>query len=305
MQAESARMLQDVRSSAADVGAGLLTAVREWSLAARAEIDRTKQELRATHQEFEEGVRRTVSEVEKQLAHLRQERAEMQTLLQALPTEIAAIEQRIEAVRTRIRETDQKMEKAEASPPASEGLPASGPQATPAKPQEPPHLLGMTVESGLVVAEVEPDSPAAQAGLAMGDEIVSINGIPAVDAAKLRDLIHVVQGEEIILRIARNGSQQDCKVRYEAASTENSPTHGETRLGLTVAAGVVVAEVLPGTPAERAGIAPGDTIRAANGTPITSSLQLRELLHQSAPEHEITLQTNRGTDAREVKVAPE
>jgi S1-C subfamily serine protease len=82
--------------------------------------------------------------------------------------------------------------------------------------------------------------------------------------------------------------------------------------------GVVVAEVVPGSPAEAAGLARGDVIQSANGTPVVAGEQIRravlwEQLRQAVQAQEtpgvqpgetegLSLEVSRCGQVREVKV---
>ena len=91
----------------------------------------------------------------------------------------------------------------------------------------------------------------------------------------------------------------------------------EPYLGLTVHPGVVVAEVQPGSPAEAAGLARGDVIQSANGTPVLAGEQIRQAMlweqlrravqaeqigGLAAAETELSLEVSRSGHVREVKV---
>jgi len=63
---------------------------------------------------------------------------------------------------------------------------------------------GIVQETGVMVFQVEPTSPAKKAGLTMGDVIVAFNGKPVLDFYDLPRLLseHVV-GKQIVLAIIR------------------------------------------------------------------------------------------------------
>jgi serine protease Do len=70
--------------------------------------------------------------------------------------------------------------------------------------------LGVKDDNGVVVTEVKPDSPAAQAGLASGDVIREVNRLP------VRALEDVEKGmnrggteaKQVLLRVERDGNQR-------------------------------------------------------------------------------------------------
>ena len=67
--------------------------------------------------------------------------------------------------------------------------------------------LGAPEESGVLVSRVAPDSPAAAAGIAVGDVITSAGGGPVSTAGQLVGRVgHRREGEEIDLGIVRDGT---------------------------------------------------------------------------------------------------
>jgi S1-C subfamily serine protease len=68
---------------------------------------------------------------------------------------------------------------------------------------------GLSRSSGLLIAEVIPNSPAASAGLQQGDIIVKVNGQEIDDSANLASLIRDMKpGDQVELVIDRNGTEQ-------------------------------------------------------------------------------------------------
>ncbi len=72
---------------------------------------------------------------------------------------------------------------------------------------------GLSRSSGLLIAEVAPNSPAAAAGLQQGDIIVKVNGEEITDSAGLAALIRDMRpGDKVELVIDRNGTEQTVTV---------------------------------------------------------------------------------------------
>jgi regulator of sigma E protease len=126
-----------------------------------------------------------------------------------------------------------------------------------------------------VVGEITPDSTAARAGLRSGDEIVAVGSrdTGTREAAVLALIDELMNGRPIELRVrdATGGTRQTA-LRIEGdwrALTE--PGALLSGLGFDFWYPVVparVGKVMPGSPAERAGLREGDEIRAVGGQPV-------------------------------------
>jgi S1-C subfamily serine protease len=151
--------------------------------------------------------------------------------------------------------------------------------------------LGITAERDLVVAEVAPGSAADQAGIQPRDLIRAVGERPVTGGEQLLEAVRQA-GNEPKLTVVRGGEAREVRLRMTEA------VGGQ--LGLTVEPGLVVAEVAPDSPAERAGLQRRDVIRALNGRPVTSARQLREFIHENAAGSEVLLTVARGDEVREL-----
>jgi serine protease Do len=70
------------------------------------------------------------------------------------------------------------------------------------------------------------------------------------------------------------------------------------RLGISADEGVVVIQVMPDSPAARAGLRHGDVIRSVNGKEIDSPRDLRERVTKIGPGKEVTLDVQRGDQTK-------
>jgi len=169
---------------------------------------------------------------------------------------------------------------------------------------------------GALVGDLEPDGPAAKAGIQRGDVIVSINGKPVQDSRDLRFTIASLSpGDDVRLGIVRNGESREITVRLSELPTdgEEEPRtfdtpEGPGGLGIQVQAltdeirqqlqlpqgarGVVVARVQPGGASADAGIQPGDVIQEVNRKPVNSVDDLRQAV-RSAGDQPFVLLVNR------------
>ena len=161
---------------------------------------------------------------------------------------------------------------------------------------------------GAVIAQVNPRSAAAHAGLKEGDVVLNINGRPIRDGGALRNSIGLLEvGEPVRLDILRDGKPQtiDAKLgeyvtlkisgeainsRLSGATFEdigpNSPLAARVR-------GVLVASVESGSPAARTGLRKNDVILAVNRQAITNTAELKQ---QAADGGEVLLNLLRGRE---------
>lgn len=83
--------------------------------------------------------------------------------------------------------------------------------------------LSVADADGAVVSNVEPASPAAEAGLEVGDVITAINGHPIHEATELRKAISLsAPGSEVKLRILRRAEQREIPVKVVPANASTA-----------------------------------------------------------------------------------
>jgi serine protease Do len=83
------------------------------------------------------------------------------------------------------------------------------------------HELKLPGEYGAVVEEVEPDSPAAKAGLEKGDVILEFNGERAWSVAELSRMVRETPpGRTVSLQVSRDGQARTVSVKLESHGSE-------------------------------------------------------------------------------------
>lgn len=171
--------------------------------------------------------------------------------------------------------------------------------------------FGVKVNEGVVVTEVLPESPAAQAGLKQGDVILSFNGKPVtspnqlqgyVEQAKIGGQQSVVikrEGQEKTLAVvtreqpskselARKGSSRSDKlgspsrVAKLGLEVETLTPEVAEQLELKAEQGVVITRVQPGSLADQAGIAQGMVITEVNRKAVKSAEDFQKILDEKA-----------------------
>jgi serine protease Do len=170
--------------------------------------------------------------------------------------------------------------------------------------------------SGAIVAQVIPDSPASQAGLKSGDVIDQLNGHKIADGSALQVAVSQDKpGQTIQLGILRNGTPMQVSVKVGEYKTpgaqvaENEGGHdGQAntgKLGLAVddlnqdarqqlqlpaeLKGAAIANVRPGSPADDAGLQPGDVVLEVNRKPVTSAEQFASAVHANPAGKDLLL----------------
>ena len=179
-------------------------------------------------------------------------------------------------------------------------------------------LMALSDQAGILVAAVDPDGPAAAAGIESGDLIVSIDGqemasrsdvIEALAAAEdLQVTLAFLRGEELheqeitldrvwgqprlglaigpaVQQMAEQGTPQESAPGLRALRMDEAPG----------APGAVVMEVAPDSPAAGAGLQPGDWITAIEGAAVggEDGTALGELIGSHQPGDSIGLEFQR------------
>jgi serine protease Do len=152
-------------------------------------------------------------------------------------------------------------------------------------------FFNMNKAQGALVSDVQPDAPGAKAGLRTGDVITELDGKPVNDAGQLQMLVGQKRpGETIHLEVVRDSKPMSVAVTVEALGGDKGTEiagseHGKGRWGLKLADltpdvrnelqshdpqfqksvhGAVVEDVVPGSPADNAGLQQGDVIMEVN-----------------------------------------
>ncbi len=164
---------------------------------------------------------------------------------------------------------------------------------------------------GALVSNVERGSPAERAGLKSGDVIRTANGTPIVSSGDLPAMMTMAKpGDKIAMDVWRDGKL----VRIDAtlADAAEKPRRGQmedvagvvdnsAKLGLSlrplepierrqsgIAAGLLIEDASGA--AEMAGIEPGDVLISVNGRPVTSVVQVREMVAKASKSVALLIQ---------------
>ncbi len=175
--------------------------------------------------------------------------------------------------------------------------------------------LGLDRPVGAVVAGIEPGAPAAEAGLARGDVILSIDGQTVDDSGSVDFRLGVKPlGGVASLTVLRNGKTLVLPVklrpppetvpRAAVRIKTRSPFQGALAMNLSPAVidelsldaaalgttqGVVIADVASGTPADELGLKKGDLVVEVNDTPIQETKDLVAACAAKTRQWDLTL----------------
>ena len=162
--------------------------------------------------------------------------------------------------------------------------------------------FGRTDTTGVLVSSVSDGSPADKAGLKAGDIITEYDGRKVERAGDLpRAVAGTAVGRDVKMTVVRDGKPMTVTARIAALEAKDDSA-GETgekakpalglavqpltpqlaqQLGVTARHGLVVQNVLEGSPAAEAGFERGDVIMEVNKKPVKSVSELRESVARS------------------------
>jgi len=163
---------------------------------------------------------------------------------------------------------------------------------------------------GAVISKVVKDSPAERAGLMAGDIVISVNGKPVTTSGELRNSIGLLPvGETVTLDLIRDGKTRTVKVtiaetvqdklegkrlnpNFQGATfgaiEEGNPDFGHLK-------GIIVLDLVPGSPAWAAGLRKDDVIVSVNRRAVTSLEEFQNAVQRS--KQGLLLNIRRGNGA--------
>jgi len=166
-------------------------------------------------------------------------------------------------------------------------------------------------QSGALVGEVTPKSPADEAGLKEGDVVVEFKGKKVADSRQFRLMVaQTAPGTKVTVKVMRDGMEKTCAAKLGELSADMlAKAGGETRRGRgesdrrdalrgaevadldtrtrsqfeipTGMRGAVIATVAPDSAAAEAGLRPGDVIVEVNRRRVTNANDALELSSQN------------------------
>jgi serine protease Do len=187
--------------------------------------------------------------------------------------------------------------------------------------------LDLDKATGALIASVEPNGPAAEAGLKTGDLILEFNG-KKID--RLKDLPRYVAaakaGEKSTVRIMRDGEELTVNIKVgrmpgdqmTAMKSSEPKSSNQVRLGVTLAPltpeyrrqlrlpddseGVVIVDVERNSAAAREGLQAGDVIKRVGNKKVATPEDVIEMLESQAGRKAVLLLVSRQGNDRFIAV---
>jgi len=129
--------------------------------------------------------------------------------------------------------------------------------------------------------------------------VIGVSDIAFNEAKGQGYSIPALMARVVTERLRRNGRYER---GYVGAILKTIDSEVAAKYGLANRSGTVIDVVLPGTPAEKAGLQPGDVVQGVNGRVIPTSYHLQEAVSSVGPSARIKLNIDRNCSQMEVPV---
>ncbi|GHC24399.1 sigma E protease regulator RseP [Aidingimonas halophila] len=161
-----------------------------------------------------------------------------------------------------------------------------------------------------VIGDVEPGSPADRGGLEAQQEIVAVEGdvVSSWDDINLKLVAAIGHDGDLAIEARDEGETQAStyRVPVEDWLVRQDPPQPLVSLGVTPwrpPMPAVIGQVIDDEAAARAGLKPGDEIKAVNGEPVEDWMAFVDVVRGS-PGETLALEVERGGDRRELELTP-
>ncbi len=175
-------------------------------------------------------------------------------------------------------------------------------------------------QGGVLISDVIEGSPAQKAGLKRGDVVIEFNGKKVTNVSEFRNMVALTPpGTKVTVVVIRKGKRKEFKVvlgnlkkatiilssRTELLkklgfSVQNLTRDLAEQFGYTNEKGVLISQVVPGSPAEQAGLEPGMLIMEVNRIPVRNTKQFFKALAKSKKTGKVLLLVYNGEYTRYV-----
>ena len=178
-------------------------------------------------------------------------------------------------------------------------------------------VLDLNVTEGVLISDVQDDSPAKEAGFERGDILIEYGNKAMGNVNQLRNVVAQTEvGIEVKVKVLRKGNETVLTVKigeqpsalFASAklsigknlgiSVQNLTEELAKSFGFEGENGIVVSAVEPGSPAAQADVKEGDLIKEVNREKINNIKEFREALKSAEEGKDILLLIRRGMHTR-------
>lgn len=140
-------------------------------------------------------------------------------------------------------------------------------------------------------------------------EVIGVNTAIIQGAQGLGFAIPINQAQDIANQLIADGRVEHPYLGIQMVTLNpqvREQINNNPNSGLTVTAdqGVLIAQVVPNSPAARDGLRPGDVIMKVNDQPVSESQQVQDLVGNSKVEGKVILDLDRNGELRQITVRP-
>jgi len=184
--------------------------------------------------------------------------------------------------------------------------------------------MGLPSLEGVLISEVLENTPASRAGIKAGDVMLMFDGKKVKDMASFRITVASTEvGKKVNVRVYRDGKEKDLKLTIgemdETVTAAREAPGKEDELGLGVlnvddpraqrfdpkaTSGVIIIEIQPGTPADKAGFNVGDVIIAIGNKSTASVDEYRNAIRDLKKDKPVIFHVQRGERKLYIAVTP-
>jgi serine protease Do len=182
------------------------------------------------------------------------------------------------------------------------------------------HYLNVPEDKGVIVKEVEPDSPAMVAGIHKGDIVLILENIPIRSVDDYQQALKSFSvGSKIRINILRDGQQKTLSVTTSAFPEDRALDLADRLLGILIEdlspknrrkyqisakEGVVISKVVPQSYLAGIGVDVGDVIRQMDDQTISSVDDFKKALIKSRQKKNLVILVQRGGQGYYITVTP-
>ncbi|OHB41311.1 MAG: serine protease [Planctomycetes bacterium RIFCSPLOWO2_12_FULL_39_13] len=181
--------------------------------------------------------------------------------------------------------------------------------------------FNVTVTEGVLVSDIQENSPAKEAGFERGDIVIEYDGKSIRDVNHLRNSVAQTEvGKKAKVKVLRDGKEKELIVKIGeqpsdlfaagpgvvpagkdfGMTVQNLTKELAKSMGIEENSGVIVTEIQPESPAAMSDIREGDFIKEVNRKKITNVTEFKKALSEGDKEKGILMLVKRGEFSRYV-----